>query len=228
VICLSDNLSNDVTAVYKGKPFIVNNGIETIGEWPEIKRAVKLPRILFLSNLIGTKGVYDFIDAIRILKSKQIDFEAVMVGAPGDISEKKLNDTITKKQLDSVLRFLGPKYDAEKYRQFILADIFAYPTQKDAFPLVILEAMHFGLAIVSSDEGAIPEIIDDGLTGLIIEKGNPKDLARKLEMLIRNEPLRNSLGFAAKEAFLQKYTVERFQENMKLTFMQIVKKIENK
>ena len=104
-----------------------------------------------------------------------------------------------------------------------MADIFAYPTRQDAFPLVILEAMNFGLPIISTKEGAIPEIIENGITGFIIEKGDSKDLAAKLEILIENESLRKLLGDAAKEKFLQKYTDECFQKNMKLTFMQILK-----
>ncbi|MBA7591883.1 D-inositol-3-phosphate glycosyltransferase [subsurface metagenome] len=221
IICLSHLISDDISEIYRGKPFIVNNGIKPIISKIRITKNSNKIRILFLSNLLESKGVFDFVESIKILKTKYSNFIAVMVGNPSEISEIELNNYIRINHLANEIEYLGPKYNEKKFHQFLKADLFVYPTKDDAFPLTILEAMNFGLPIITTKEGGIPDIIDDNLNGMLVEKGKPIDLANKLVSLFEDESLRKSLGMAAKEKFFLKYTEEIFNRNMKEIFLQI-------
>jgi glycosyltransferase involved in cell wall biosynthesis len=74
--------------------------------------------------------------------------------------------------------------------------------------------MQYGLPIVCSGEGGIPDIIDEGKTGYIVEKQHPEALAAKIEKLIQNPALRECMGRAGQEKFRQNYTLDIFINRM--------------
>jgi glycosyltransferase involved in cell wall biosynthesis len=77
-------------------------------------------------------------------------------------------------------------------------------------PLVILEAMAAGKAVISTqDVGAIPEVVRHGETGLLVEKQNPKALASAILRLIEDPAFRKRLGRAARQRFEERYTIDK-------------------
>ena len=97
------------------------------------------------------------------------------------------------------------------------ADIFVFPTyyHNECFPLVILEAMEQGLPVISTNAGAIPDIIDNGNSGYTVEKSNPSSLASAIELLIKDPELCISMGKAGRKLFEEKFTEEVFEKKMK-------------
>ena len=92
------------------------------------------------------------------------------------------------------------------------------PTMNDTFPLTILEAMQHGLPVIASRKGAIPEMIEDGKTGLLIDPGNALQLTEKLSELIQNPSLRDELGKAAYGVYRNNYTDHHFLSGMDRIF----------
>lgn len=223
IITLSKLLNYDITPVFHRKIHIIPNGI------PLVKTNIKYEddsnkiNVLFLSNLIESKGILDFIDSIKILKLKGIHLNANIVGKEFNISKKVLTQILIKNDLMKHVNYLGPKYDTDKNEILEASDIFIFPTKypKECFPLVILEAMQFGLPIIATNEGAIPEIIDDRITGFIVEINSPQQIAEKVEYLINNSDIRIKMGQAARQKFLENYTISIFEQNMKTTFSNI-------
>ncbi len=171
-----------------------------------------IPRLLFLSNIIRSKGVSVLIEACRLLKERGIDFRCSLVGAlsadyPGD----SLSDGIRAKGLEGRVIYEGPRYGEGKWEAMAKADVFVHPTLNDSFPLVVLEAMGTGLPVVTTDEGAIPEMVRDGVDGLICPKGDPKALADALERLVSDAALRTRMGESGKTRYREFYTLEQFE-----------------
>ncbi len=218
VICLSELLVDDIENVFNGKVFIVNNGIPVNEYLPQKIVQDNFVNVLFLSNLIVNKGILDFIDSLEIIFKKKIKFNAKIIGAEFEITKENIDSILNKKKLSDSVKYLGPLYVEDKTIELINSDIFVFPTYSDCFPLVILESMQLGLPVVSTFEGAIPGIVDDGKTGFLVEKQNPKLLADKLELLIYDKRLRESLGQKAREKFLRNYTLDIFEQNMKAVF----------
>ncbi|MBU0965469.1 MAG: glycosyltransferase family 4 protein [Proteobacteria bacterium] len=216
VIVLADSLGSDIDAVYSGTPFVVNNGIAStnISQQINIKDKSDVVDILYLSNLVRSKGILVFLDSLCILRERNVAFRANIVGNDGSINREELNKLIKEFTLEDTVYVPGPKYGVDKYNVLNTSDIFCLPTLNDAFPLVLLEAMQCGKPVVSTFEGAVPDIVDNGKTGLLVHQQNPEELADALQTLISDEKLRRKMGEEGRKKFKSLYTVERFEENM--------------
>jgi len=224
VICLSEKLADDISDVYKNIPFVVPNGIEV---QPKLNVSIKkpiqdVPQILYLSNYIRTKGILVLIDALSILHNQGYHFNARLVGAPADLSIELLENKITNQNLKEIVKVTGPLYGNDKFSEFQKTDIFAFPTNNDAFPVVVLEAMQYNLPVISTFEGGIPEIIVDGKTGYLVEGQNAQILAKKIAILLDDKNLRINMGKKGYKRFLNNFTQNHFENNMNSTFQTIL------
>ena len=229
VILLSKRLYKDIeTFVPESRIHICPNGIPditsgTIYRIPSVPRSVK---ILFLSNLIDSKGIFILLDACMILMQRGIEFECDFIGAEGDLSVDKFNKRVLQNGLKKHVSYLGKKYGKDKQDSFIDADIFAFPTyyHNECFPLVLLEAMQFSLPIVSTFEGGIPDIVEDGVTGYLVPQRDVEALANKLEALINNSELRIMMGKAGRQKYEKEFTLDKFENCLEDTLRQVVER----
>jgi D-inositol-3-phosphate glycosyltransferase len=104
---------------------------------------------------------------------------------------------------------MGGLEGGEKWAQFEWADVFAYPTNDDAQPLVVLEAMAAALPVVSSASGGVPDTVADA--GLLVGPGNHTDLALALRSLVDDPERRFRLGQRARDRYASSYTPEAFE-----------------
>lgn len=225
VICLSPLLIGDIAPVFNKSPYVLANGLPDYAtDYAKTYRSQKTINILFLSNLIASKGILTLIDALKILHDKNLDFSCRIVGDEGDVSFIEVRDQIYSYGLQDKLTICGAKYGEDKTYELQHTDIFIHPTINDAFPLVLLEAMMFGLPVVSTFEGAIPEIVDDNVTGYLCQQNNPAELAEKIKSFMVHPDLLARFGKAARQKYLGHYQLEKFESN----FIQILKQIAEK
>lgn len=215
VILLSKHLYHDIEAyVPPSRTFVCANGIPSVSK--KIKKQPKdsrKPNILFVSNLIETKGVFVLLEALASIKNKGIQFSGSFVGSVGDITEKSFKEKVKELGLQDDVRYLGRKFGKEKEVLFESASIFAFPTfyENETFGLVNLEAMQYGLPVISTYEGGIPDIIDDGYTGFLVPQNDVDSLEEKLTALILNPELCEKFGFAGYERFHKYFTLDIFE-----------------
>ena len=226
VILLAPELYQDVEKyVHREQVYYCSNGIPEINV--EIQASEKVASevtLLFLSNLIISKGILVLLEACKVLKQRNIVFHCNVVGGSGDLSEQDLESKIKMLKLESQVSYLGKKYGNEKNEVFANASIFVLPTfyENECFPLVLLEAMQFSLPIVSTNEGGIPSIIDSGKVGCLVTKKDVLSLADTLEFLINDSEIRVQMGKAAKMKFKDNYTLAIFEDNFKSILYQIL------
>lgn len=216
VILLSWHLYPDIERVVeRSQVMICPNGIPDVGVGePSAVRHNAVPRILFLSNLIVSKGVYVLLDALKLLKERGYSFVCDFVGGETkEIDAARFAREVEQRGLNEVAVYCGRKYGADKEEYFNNADIFVLPTfyENECFPLVILEGMMHGVACVSTDEGGIPDIIDDGKTGLIARRCDAADLADKLQQLLDDADLRQRMGEAGYAKYRRQFTLDAFE-----------------
>ena len=174
----------------------------------------EVPRLLFLSNLIPSKGVYVLLDACKILRERNLQFVCDFVGGETkEINRATFEAAVKVRGLDDVVYYHGPKYGEEKECYWQNANIFVFPTfyYNECFPLVLLEAMQWGLPLVSSDEGGIPDVVKNGENGFVCERKDPNSLAVALEKLIKDSNLRRRMGERGYQRYKEHYTLEAFE-----------------
>lgn len=217
VILLAETLYPDIQKyVRRENVLICPNGIpESLTKEPLGERHNKVPHLLFLSNLIISKGVLVLLDALKILKDKGYSLVCDFVGGEtAELSAIDFNREVQKRRLNDIAFYREKKFGVEKAECFQQADIFTFPTYNDAFPLVNIEAMEYKLPIVTTNEGGITDVVKDSMNGLICEKRNPESLASCIAKLLDNEALRRQMGEAGYRMYKERFTLQRFEERM--------------
>jgi glycosyltransferase involved in cell wall biosynthesis len=227
IIHLSDGLlKSEITNSFldiKYKGFVVNNGIDE--EKNFFHRKKEDVRLLFLSNLFPSKGIFDVLRAFKIISEQFPDvYLDIAGGSSGRDVDNKIENIVNAYNLKSKIVFHGFLSGDEKVAIFNSASIFVHPTYNDAFPLVLLEAMKYGLPIISTRIGAISEIVINNKTGYLIDCGDYVELANKCIKLIGDEKEYKSMSKMAQKVFKEQYTLEKFQNNMKTVFQEICRK----
>lgn len=223
IILLAEALYPDIQKYVKREDVqICPNGIpETLDYEPVAKRDNDVPHILFLSNLIESKGVIVLLDALKILKDRGMSFICDFVGGEtAEIDAARFKREVEERNLSEVAIYAGRKYGLDKKEYFEKADIFAFPSyyHNETFGLVNLEAMEYKLPVISTNEGGIPDVVKDGINGLTVDAKSgsvsASELAEKLNELIDNPGLRQKMGEEGYKMFKQQFTLSRYEEKV--------------
>lgn len=216
VILLSERLYPDISKIVMHDQVVIcPNGIPT--EKRLDKTINKIPRLLFLSNLIESKGVFILLDACKILLEEGYNFDCVFIGGETkEIDKRVFEEEILLRGLENRVKYIGKKFGVEKSSEFAKSDIFIFPTfyENECFPLVILEAMQQGVAVISTNEGGIPDIILNGKSGIIVETKDSFSLAGSIKKLIDSPEYRIELGQNGYLKYSSEYTLQHFEENI--------------
>ena len=186
----------DVLGFKKKDTVIINNWISNpkyfgIGKARKYFPPKSKLKILFVGWVEEGKGVFELIKACEILAKKH-EFKLFVVG--DGTSKPRLLEKVNRYKLNDTVVFVGwlkGNNLLDAYRQ---ADIFVLPTYMEGMPNVLLEAMASGLPIVTTPVGNIPDIVDDGRTGIFVPVGDAAALSEALTSLILSESERARLG----------------------------------
>jgi len=160
-------------------------------------------RILFLGALCEPKGVFDLVEACRDLPE---DVTLDMAGAESEQGfAARLETLIDEYGLGERITLLGPVLGDEKIRLFMEHDVFVLPSYVEGLPMSLLEAMAYGMAIVTTDVGAIPSAVKDGKDAIVIKPGDVPALIRALLELIDNASLCEALAANARRRCIAEY-----------------------
>jgi glycosyltransferase involved in cell wall biosynthesis len=209
------------------KIFVVPNG-KDITYNPKPDQHNEKIKILYLANMIRTKGVLDVLYAIPQVHAKFPNVEFVFGGDWNEEDVKKEMESYQVKHPNLPIKLLGMVCGKEKYDLLNTADIFVFPTYypPEGHPWVIVEAMANGLPIITTDHAAISESVVNNINGFLVEKQNPDDIAEKLMILLNNHKLRKTMGQESRKLYQDKFTEEKMVEGISLVFNSVFFKCE--
>ncbi len=215
-IVLGEVFKKDISCFYKNKVYILPNGL--LKTLPEKKKKSELfINVLYLSNLYETKGIFTLIRAIPkvLLKKRRVMF---LIAGPwqGKEVRKKILNYVERNNLSANVKFLGAIYGQHKEELFQKGDIFVFPSHYpfEAFGLVNLEAMQSGMPVITTNIGALPEMVLDGKTGFIIPPKKPDILAEKINFLVKNPEFRRKMGREGRKRFNTMYSFDAYTSNV--------------
>lgn len=170
---------------------------------------------LSISNLNTSKGTFVLLDAAKLLLKQGSDFHVHFVGAPtAEISAECMQREIASRGLQKVVTYHGRQYGVDKESRFAEADCFVHPTLDDCFPLVILEAMQHSLPVIATPVGAIPDMVNDADTGLIVPVLDRVVLADMMLRLLRDVGLALQMGGNGYTRYVGYFPKSKFENEL--------------
>nr|WP_160366846.1 MULTISPECIES: glycosyltransferase family 4 protein [unclassified Sphingobacterium] len=160
----------------------------------EIKTGLRLNNafvISFVGRIAKSKGIEELVEAFQILQIKHSNLALVLVGMRDD-ADPISSDCWHKIIGDQSIRWIDHKDDVRPY--FQMSDAFVFPSYREGFPQVLMQACAMQCSIISTNINGANEIIDDGVTGLLINTKSVEEIVSSTEKLITDQPLRESLA----------------------------------
>lgn len=191
--------------------------IENYCIWPkEIDQAKRQQgQILFLGALEERKGCYDMPVIFESVKQKCPNARLVVAG---DGQMKQLKEAFDKKDLLSDVTFMGWVRGREKEKLLQQSTVFLFPSYHEGMPMAVLEAMGYGLGIVTTTVGGIPQLIAHGRSGFLETPGDLTAMAEDVSKLIQDEALCRNMGEQARKTAEQKYSLEIHLQKLEETY----------
>ena len=179
-----------------------------------LRRKLGLPEdgglAIFTGRLVSYKGLPVLLRAWREICRARADWRLAIVGAGGaDVfnCEDDLKRFVRENRIEDKVLFTGAVENVDEYLKS--ADLFAFPTENEAFGISLIEAMACGLPAVTTSVGGIRDILENGVDGLTIEAGNAEQLRSALAGLMDSPDRRADIGRCAREKVLARYTWDR-------------------
>ena len=183
--------------------FVVYNGVDPERFCPKQKPESDTVHLISVGNLIPLKGHDDTLRALRSLLDRGFRADLKLVGAGQ--SEGELRALVRELGLSAQVEFTGAVPYGEVMCLMQQSDIFVLPSWYEALGCVYLEAMACGLPAIGCRGNGIDEVIEDGVTGCLVENKNPAQLAETLTRLM-DPALRKEMGQKAREAAASRFT----------------------
>jgi glycosyltransferase involved in cell wall biosynthesis len=174
-------------------------------------RIINFPRpknkvtIVSISRIDEGKGIRDIIEAAKILKERESNFEISLVGDGRLVGDYQR--IVNSYKLDGEVKFLG--YMKNIRDVLLTADIFVSASHSEGLGLNIIEAMVCGLPVVVTNAGGITEIVDNKVNGLVVKKGSPQQLEEALLLMMKDSKLRREYGRKGREKVVGKFGMDR-------------------
>jgi glycosyltransferase involved in cell wall biosynthesis len=179
----------------------------------EIRKNLGLPEkallVVFTGRLVSYKGLFTLLKSWEQICKEHTNVALLLVGGGSlDIynCEDELKDYVQRKKLQDCVYFMGEVQNVTIYLQ--AADIFVFPTEKEAFGISLIEAMACGLPVISTDVGGLKDIIIDEWNGLKIQPGEVHQLNHAIKALLDDSSLTQKIGRNALETTRKSYSIE--------------------
>jgi len=186
-------------------------------------------RFVFVGADFERKGGFEVVEAFETVAARHPDARLVLVSTDPRIPnpDRAIHSWVSPARREQVIARLGtlegrglaasfPPLDRSVLYEKIYpeADVFVMPSRAEGFGFTNVEALSFGLPVISSRVGAIPEAIEHGVTGLLVSPGDVSSLASAMERLVTDRSLVSRMGDAARSAFLARFTLERLRARL--------------
>jgi glycosyltransferase involved in cell wall biosynthesis len=167
--------------------------------------------VVFSGRCEAGKGIFDLLDAAAVLRA-QVPRLRIECAGDGDLGKVQRHAASMNLAARVTMRGWLDKEHAEKLLSRAAA--FVLPSYAEGLPMSLLEAMAAGCPVVATRVGGIPDLITDGVDGLLVAPGDPHALAAALQRILRDPAFARQLGNAARRTIANRYTAERSLERL--------------
>lgn len=191
---------------------IENYSVLNTGAFEERKQRNSNHTVLFLGELGRRKGCYDIPAVIKKVVKEVPDARFVLCGAGSEEDEKAINGMIEELGITENVEFPGWVRSEKKDQILKKADVFFLPSYNEGMPMSILDAMGYGLPIVSTDVGGIPKIVHNDENGYCCNAGDVDNMASILIRILTDNDLQLKLGQKSIDIIKESYSLDHHLE----------------
>lgn len=175
--------------------------------------------LLYVGALNFSKGIQKLVQAVELCKRNQVDVHLHLLGEWSNPEHQREIETFIKSHvLEERLTFHGLVTDDRKWQVYQSCALLVHPTHWDGQPLTILEAMGVGLGIISTHVGAIPDTIEDGTNGVLLQENTPEQIFQAIKLFYEDRDRLVRISETNIQTYQQTYTVEAFCQRMQNWF----------
>lgn len=219
---INENLTKkDVKVIAQGSI----NGVDTeffkntktLDEKEVIRDKFKIDKkdfvITFVGRIVKDKGINELIEAFVALSKKYNNLKLLLVGDYEEhLNPIKNENKILIDSLDSIIT-VGFQNDIRDFLS--ITDLFVLPSYREGLPNSLIEAGSFGIPLLATNINGCNEIIDDGITGILVEKKSAKKLEEGIDKLLEDKELYNSIKLKVRDRIIEKYEQKYFWNELK-------------
>lgn len=219
VIVLSESIRQKVEHLFgleKGKVHVVYNPCPVV---PSVEYTDQYKEIVFAGTLNYNKGYSVLITAFAQIAASYPDWKLNIAGN-GELSEAKR--LVSACQIEKQVNFLGWVRDEAKEQLFRRASVFCLASYAEGFPMAVLDAWAYGLPVVTTPVGGLPDIARDGENILFFPPGDVEALAHQLERIITDESLRRKIATESKRLARTTFHVDTINKEMEAIYVSLL------
>ena len=169
--------------------------------------------ITFVGRIVKDKGINELIEAFVNLSKKYNNLKLLLVGDYEEhLNPIKKENKILIDSLDSIIT-VGFQNDIRDFLS--ITDLFVLPSYREGLPNSLIEAGSFGIPLLATNINGCNEIIDDGITGILVEKKSAKKLEEAIDKLLEDKELYNSIKLKVRDRIIEKYEQKYFWNELK-------------
>jgi glycosyltransferase involved in cell wall biosynthesis len=178
---------------------VIVNPIRVVGgAWPTAAPA-PTTRLLFVGTYGRRKGVFELVEAVASVRARGFDVSLEIVGQPeSPADDARLRELVASRDLGDAITFAGIRRASELGGVYSAADLLCLPSYQELLPMVLLEAMSCGVPVIATRVGGIPDLVDEGRSGLLVDPGDVDELADAISSLAGDAERRRAMSDAAR------------------------------
>ena len=196
---------------------VIDNGVDILNQKHNAVKAIhdSAVTIGFVGALHKKKGIYILVEIANLLKESNVNFTLEIAGEWENSEDMvKVQEYIEQNSLSEKIKFLGLIHDEEKWDFYKKTDVFVLPSYNEGQPLVLIEAMGFGIPIVCSGVGAIPDTVISGYNGFIIGDFRANKYIEKIIKLLRDKDFYKEISLNNLETFEGRFKADDYFKNI--------------
>ena len=212
---IADDIATLYKVDYKQRLEILPFGVPEAKELAKDKKTTKTLKILYVGRLEERKGTDLLLETLPLLLKSYPELEIDIVGS--DINDQYQSAFIkqyTNANWLSRVHFFGLVDDDTLHQAYANCDIFVAPSRYESFGLIYLEAMRYAKPCIGFKVGGVPEVVENGVTGILCDKVDSNSLQQALVTLIINTEQRQQMGQAGYQRYHKNYTIKAFAKRI--------------
>lgn len=198
---------------YRKKFIVIENGIKIpLKVKMHYKISNNIFKILNIGSLTPKKGQILLLKAFYRLSIKHANIRLTIVGS--GVEKNNLEKFIREKKMTGRVEIINRVDPSEIEGYYLDSDLFVLSSRWEGCPNVLLEAMSYGLPVISTDVSGAVNIIENEVSGFIVRRGNTDEMSEKIELLINNLNIREKIGQNAKNVIFTKYEFKQSMDKL--------------